>query len=91
MTGMVPVMWSVWGALVAITLAIKMYSGRVTRDEDDHLVLDPAFDHLRAEQDAMMAKVQKIEPVRKVSLWLAVAATAFVVGYYVIDVMNQLK
>jgi hypothetical protein len=76
---------------VAITLAIKMYSGRVTRDEDDHLVLDPAFDHLRAEQDAMMAKVQKIEPVRKVSLWLAVAATAFVVGYYVIDVMNQLK
>ena len=91
MQGMVPVMWMVWGALVLIMLALKVYSGRVTRNEDDHLVLDSAFDNLRAEQAAIMAKVHKIEPLKKVSLWLAVAATAFVVGYYVIDVMSQFK
>jgi hypothetical protein len=91
MQGMVPVMWMVWGALVLIMLALKVYSGRVTRNEDDHLVLDSAFDNLRAEQAAIMAKVHKIEPLKKVSLWLAVAATAFVLGYYVIDVMSQFK
>jgi len=91
MQGMVPVMWMVWGALVLIMLALKVYSGRVTRNEDDHLVLDSAFDNLRAEQAAIMEKVHKIEPLKKVSLWLAVAATAFVVGYYVIDVMSQFK
>jgi len=91
MQGMVPVMWMVWGALVLIMLALKVYSGRVTRNEDDHLVLDSAFDNLRAEQVAIMEKVHKIEPLKKVSLWLAVAATAFVVGYYVIDVMSQFK
>jgi len=91
MQGMVPVMWMVWGALVLIMLALKVYSGRVTRNEDDHLVLDSAFDNLRAEQAAIMEKVHKIEPLKKVSLWLAVAATAFVLGYYVIDVMSQFK
>jgi len=91
MTGMVPVMWAVWGALVVIMLALKLYSGRLTRDEDDHLVLDSAFDNLRAEQAAMIEKVHKIQPLRTVSLWLAVAATVFVIGYYVMDVMNQFK
>jgi hypothetical protein len=91
MAAMVPVMWTVWGALVLIMLALKMYSGRVTRNEDDHLVLDSAFDHIKAEQAAIMAKVHKIEPLKKVSLWLAVAATVFVLGYYVMDVMSQFK
>jgi hypothetical protein len=75
MTGIVPVMWAVWGVLVLIMLALKIYSGRLTRDEDDHLVLDSAFDHIKAEQAAIMAKVHKIEPLKKASLWLAVAAT----------------
>jgi hypothetical protein len=91
MTGMVPVMWSVWGVLVIIMLALKLYNGRLTRDEDDHLVLDSAFDNLRAEQAAMLEKVHRIEPLRKASLWLAVAATVFVLGYYAMDVLSQFK
>jgi len=91
MTGMVPVMWMVWGAFVLIMVVLKMYSGKLTRYEDDQLILDSAFDHIKAEQDAIMARVNRIEPLRKVSLWLAVAATAFVLGYYVIDVMSQFK
>jgi hypothetical protein len=39
----------------------------------------------------MIEKVHKIQPLRTVSLWLAVAATVFVIGYYVMDVMNQFK
>jgi hypothetical protein len=91
MTGFVPVMWLVWGVIVVILLALKLYSGRLSRDEADQLVLDSAFDHVKAEQAAIVEKVQKIEPARKVVLWLAVAATIFVIGYYAMDFINQFK
>ena len=91
MTGIVPVMWAVWGVLILIMLALKIYNGRLTRYEDDQLVLDSAFDHVKAQQAAIMEKVHKIEPLRRISLWLAIAATVFVVGYYVMDVLNQFK
>ena len=91
MTGFVPIMWAVWGVLVAITLSLKFYTGRLSRDEDDQLVLDPAFDRVRDEQAAIVAKVNKIEPLRKVMLWLALAMTIVVIGYYVMDVLSQFK
>jgi hypothetical protein len=91
MAGMVPVMWAVWGALVAIMVALKIYTGRLTKDEADQLVLDSAFDRIRDEQAAMVAKVNKIEPVQKVALWLVVTATVFVLGYYVWDIYNKLR
>jgi hypothetical protein len=84
-------MWAVWGVLVLIMLGLKIYSGRLTRDEDDQLVLDSAFDHVKAEQAAIIEKVHKIQPLRTVSLWLAVAATVFVVGYYLLDILSQFK
>ncbi len=91
MTGFVPVMWSVWGVLVLITLALKLYTGRLSRYEDDQLVLDSAFDHVREEQAAIIAKVNKVEPLRKVMMWLLVAMTFVVIGYYIMDVMTQFK
>jgi hypothetical protein len=91
MTGMVPIMWAVWGVIILIMLALKIYAGRLTRDEDDQLVLDSAFDHVRAEQAAIIEKVHKIEPFQRVSLWMAVAATVFVIGYYLMDFMTQFK
>lgn len=91
MTGIVPVMWAVWGGLVVIVLALKVYTGRLTKDEDDQLVLDSAFDRIKDEQAALVAKVQKIEPLLKVALWLAALATAFVIAYYIWDIINQFK
>ena len=91
MAGIVPVMWTVWGALVAIMVALKIYTGRLTKDEDDQLVLDSAFDRVRDEQAALVAKVNKIEPLQKVALWLVVVATVFVIGYYIWDIYKQLR
>ena len=91
MTGFVPVMWAIWGVLVVVMLALKIYSGRLSRNEENQLVLDSAFDNLKTEQAAIADSIHKIEPVRKASLWLVVAATVFVIGYYVMDVVNQFK
>ena len=38
-----------------------------------------------------MAKVNKIEPVLRIALWVVGIASLFVVGYYVMDVINQFK
>jgi hypothetical protein len=84
-------MWTIWGALVVIMLALKIYTGRLAQNEDDQLVLDDAFENVRAEQAAIIAKVNRIQPIRRVSMWLAVAATVFVAGYYIWDIVNQFK
>jgi len=91
MTGFVAIMWAIWGLLVLSMLALKVYTGRLNRDEDDQLILDDAFDHLKTEQAAIVAKVEKVKPLRRATMWLTVAATVFVAGYYVFDIVNQFK
>jgi len=91
MAGYAPVMWAVWSALVVVVLALKLYTGRLSRDEDDQLVLDSAFDRVRDEQAAIVAKVNKVEPLKKVFLWLAAAMTVVVIAYYVSDFFSQFK
>ena len=91
MTGFVPVMWSVWGVLVLLMICLKIYAGRLTRNEDDQLILDDSFDNVKAEQAAIMAKVAKLEPVLRIVFWLAVAATLLVIVYYVRDILLSLN
>ena len=91
MQGLVPVMWLVWGAAVLLLIALKVYTGRVARDEDDQIILDDSFNNVRNEQAAIIEKVHKIEPVQRVALWASVAMTVVVIGYYVADMFSQFK
>ena len=91
MTAIAPVLWAVWGALVALMLALKIYTGKLSRDEADQLILDPAFDRVRDEQAALIAKVHKIEPISKLAMWLVVAMTVVVIAYYLMDFFSQFK
>ena len=44
-------MWSVWGLLVLVYLALRIYVARLNRDEDDTIILDDAaFGQEKAEQ-----------------------------------------
>jgi hypothetical protein len=81
----VPVMWIVWCALVVITGAIYLYRSRLTRDEEDQIFLDESFDHEKSEQEAILAKVAKVEPVLKSCMWLVAASTLVVICYYIWD------
>jgi hypothetical protein len=90
MTPFVAVMWTVWGVLVLLVICLKIYAGRLTRDEDDQIILDDSFDNVKAEQAAIMAKVAKLDPVVRVVFWLAVTATLVVIVYYVRDVLITL-
>lgn len=88
---MVPVMWAVWAALVIVLAALYLYRSRLERDEEDQIFLDDSFEHERSAQAAIVAKVNKIQPVLRVSMILASVATVFVIGYYVLDIFNQFK
>jgi hypothetical protein len=88
---MVPVMWVVWSALVVLTAALLIYRSNLTKDEEDQIFLDDSFDHERAAQAAIVAKVNKVQPLLRVSEALAGVATLFVIGYYVMDFMKQFK
>ena len=91
MHGYVLIMWAVWAAFVLLMIALKMYTGRLARDETDQLTLDEAFDTLKIEQAAIMAKVNRIKPFRRVVLGLTGVMSLVVVSYYVLDVVNQFK
>jgi hypothetical protein len=91
MTGFVPVMWTVWGVLVLFLIVLYLYQSRLTRDEDDQIILDDSFNNVKEEQAALMAKIHKVEPLVRVALGLVAAASLFVIGYYVVDVLNQFK
>jgi len=85
------VIWSVWAAFVLFMAVVYLYRSSLTRDEEDQIFLDDSFDHERAEQAAITAKVTKIEPLVRVSRWLVVAMTVVVIVYYVRDIMLQLN
>jgi hypothetical protein len=72
-------MWSVWGALVVVTIALFIYRSSLTRDEDDQIYLDEAFQHEKSAQEAIVAKVNKIEPALRLCLWLTGTVTLLIV------------
>ncbi len=87
----VPILWSVWGAVVVLLLSLHIYRGSLEKNEDDQIFLDDSFDHEKAAQMAIVAKVQKIEPALRVAKWLALAMTVVVIIYYIRDILLQLN
>ena len=77
-----PVMISVWGVLAVIAVALFLYRTSLTRDEDDQIYLDDAFQHEKAAQEAIIAKVNKIEPALRISLWAVGTVTVILVVVY---------
>jgi hypothetical protein len=84
-------MWGVWGLLLLLTAAVYLYQSRLTRDEEDQIFLSDGFEQEKAAQSAIAARVSKIQPVLKICKVLVAVATVFVIGYYIVDVINQFK
>jgi hypothetical protein len=87
----VPVMWSVWGLTIIVLAFMFLYRSRLSRDEEDQLFLGESFSHEQTAQQAIIAKVNKVQPLIRVSKIVAGVATLFVIGYYLMDVFNQFR
>jgi hypothetical protein len=87
----VPIMWSIWGAFVVLMLSLHIYRGSLEKNEDDQIFLDDSFDHERAAQMAIVARVNKVQAPLRVAKWLALAMTVVIVVYYIRDILMQLN
>jgi len=85
-----PVMWTVWGVLVVTAAILHVYRGSLTKDEADQIFLDDSFEQEKATQAAIVARVNKVEPILKLSYWLVAAMSVIVIAYYVRDILIQL-
>lgn len=85
-----PVMWTVWGVVVAAAALLHVYRGSLMRDEEDQIFLDDSFEHEKVAQAAIVARVNRVEPILRVSYWLVAAMTVVVIAYYIRDILLQL-
>ena len=87
----VTVMMTVWIVLVVITGALMLYRARLQGNEIDQVSLDDTFARERAENEALAAKVIKIQPAIRVFGWLLTVATVIVIAYWVWDFIKQFQ
>jgi hypothetical protein len=87
----VPVMWTIWAALVVISSVLYLYRSRLSRDEDTQVFLDDSFNEEKAAQEAIVAKVNKIQPALHLALWFLAAATIVVIVYYILEFIHRLS
>ena len=85
-----PIMLSVWILTVVIMAIMLLYRSRLARDAEDQLFLDDSFNEQKAAQAAIAARVERVQPMVKGSELLAGATTLFVIGYFALDMYNNL-
>jgi len=86
-----PIMLSIWGLTILFMAAMLLYRSRLTKDEEDQLFLDDSFSQEKAAQAAIADRAAKVAPMVKGSEIVAALATLFVIGYFVIDMINQFR
>ncbi|MGA2570270.1 MAG: hypothetical protein ABSF23_07090 [Terracidiphilus sp.] len=86
----VPVMWIVWSAFVVVLAALYIYRSSLTKNEEDQIFLDDSFEQEKIEQAILAAKLSKVEPLVRIARWIVIVTTAFVIVYYIRDILIQL-
>ena len=87
----VPVIWSVWGASMVLMAGVILYASRIAKNEEDQIFLSESSSHERTEQAAIAVRVEKVKPLKRMSLVLVGVTTLGVLVYYVFDVIHQLQ
>lgn len=83
------VVWIVWAALGLILLGLIMYRGNITRYEEDRLFLDDASEMQHQEQELLLKKVKRIEPVIRIFGGAEGVVTLGIVAFYLMDAFRQ--
>ena len=87
--GLVPIMWAVWGVSLVFMAGVSIFAARLGRNEEAQIFLADSSSHVKSEQDAILARVNKFRPVKMTALGIAGVMTAIVVVYYLFDIFHQ--
>lgn len=86
---MMTVLWIVWAVITASLLVLLLYRGTLTRYEEDQIYLDDAGGHQEREQQALLNRVSKIQPMVRVVMGATGLMSAAIIGIYVWDMIRQ--
>jgi hypothetical protein len=76
----VPALWIVWAVFAVSLLILLLYRGTITRYEDDQLFLDDISDRQHKENDAIIRKLEIIQPYLRIFTGVTSILTAPIVG-----------
>jgi len=82
-------MWVVWGVSLLLTIGVSLYAARLGRNEESQIFLADSSSHERTEQEAIAARIGKIQPLKKAVLALAGLMTLLILAYYIFDAVRQ--
>jgi hypothetical protein len=81
----IPTLWIVWAVFAVCLLSLLLYRGTITRYEDDQLFLDDVTERQHQENDAIIRKLNKIQPFLRVCTGVTSVLTATIIGLYAWD------
>ncbi len=81
----VPILWIAWAVFAGCLLILLLYRGTITRYEDDQLFLDDISDRQHKENDAIIRKLDKIQPFLRLFTGVTSVLTAAIIGLYAWD------
>jgi hypothetical protein len=84
----IPTLWIVWAVFAVCLLTLLLYRGTITRYEDDQLFLDDISDRQHKENDAIIAKLNKLQPFLRVFTGVTSILTAAIIGIYAWDAIK---
>ena len=84
----ISVLWIVWAIFAVCLLSMLLYRGTITRYEDDQLFLDDISARQHEENDAIIRKLDKMQPYLKVFTGVTSVLTAASVGIYAWDAIK---
>jgi hypothetical protein len=80
-----------WGGLTVILIVLLIYRSTLTMQEDDQLFLDESESHMAKEQQELMAKVDKINPLVKVLGAVSGLMFLVIAGVFIYQGLNQVQ
>jgi hypothetical protein len=82
-------LWIVWAVFACALMALLLYRGTLTRYEEDGLFLDDSADHQHKDNEAVLRKVAKVQPLVKIFTGVTCLLTVGILGFYVWDAIRQ--
>jgi len=84
------IMLSIWGVIVVAFIALMVYRGHLTQYETDQLFLnETAPSHVHEENDAIIRRVQMIQPICTGVGSLAALMTVAIIGVWLAQAMRN--
>ena len=89
--GLFTTMLIVWGVVVLALLALLAYRGQITRYEEDQLFLNDNHSHEQEEQDEIVRKVNRLQPIVRAVSGVAGLITVSIVGMFFFDMWQRFQ